>query len=352
MNLRFGTFRHLTAMIVALLCCSACAPKPAGLTNSFGTPHTRMSELQSAFEDVDDGRIFVVAHRGCWSAAPENSLQAMRDCIHMGVEVAEIDVHLTREGELLVFHDQSLERMTDGAGLLREKSLDELRALRLYEWDGSPHQIMGRKLLTQHRIPTLREVFEVTRGRLMLNLEIKSNAEIGFVETFNAALALAREMGVENEVMWKIPSPAREYNIEIVPGFSGSLAPDTPADQITSALDIEGLRYVTPIIWRAQRPFDLQLEDFSNRGEIQAFEIVSDEPTYWPLMPDGRIEGADRNRYMAIAVLPRWSAGYSDDVALADPDAAWGRLIELGADLIMTDRPEQLIRYLEESGLR
>ena len=246
----------------------------------------------------------------------------------MGVEVVEIDVMLTADRELIVFHDRTLERMTNGSGPVGATTLAEISALQLYE----------------------REMFQATRGRILINLEIKSNDVFDFAETYQAAVDLARDMGVENEVVWKIPSTARAYDVEIVPRFSGSTDPATPADRIVNAIDTEGLEYLAPIVWHSARDFTTQIADFSD-NDVRLFEIVTDDLSHWPLGADGRIIGSDRYRYMGIAVLPRWSGGLSDDVALVNPDAAWGRLIGLGADLIMTDRPEQHIRYLETRGL-
>ena len=79
--------------------------------------------------------------------------------------------------------------------------------------------------------------------------------------------------------------------------------------------------------------------------------MVASNIAYWPLV-EGRLPGADRYRYMGIAVLPQWSGGLSDELALQNPEAAWGRLLDMGFDMIMTDRPEQLILFLENRGLR
>ncbi len=306
---------------------------------------------EDLLNDVDAGPIMVAAHRGCWTTAPENTVTAIDHCVKLGVEIVEIDVQLTKDRELIVFHDRTLDRMTNGHGPVWDATLAEIKSLRLYERDGSPSQINEKKLITNHKVATLREMFEATRGRILLNLEIKSNDVFGFEETYQAALDLARDMGVENEVLWKIPSTARAYDVEIVDGFSGSEAPDTPADVIYNAIDTKGLRHVTPIVWHGARSFEQSLQDFSDTP-VKSFEIIADDPSQWPLGPDGRIIGADKYRYLGIAVLPRWSAGYADDIAMSDPDASWGRLIDIGADVIMTDRPEQLIEYLEERGLR
>ncbi len=311
---------------------------------------SRIEELQASYENPRDGRVFVVAHRGCWSAAPENSVQAVQNCIDMGVEVVEIDVQLTKDRELVVNHDADLLNQAGVDGRIAEMTLAELKEVRLFERDGSPDEINGKRLVTNYRVPSLREIFEVAKGQIMINLEIKSSG-FGFEETFDASVSLAREMGVENHILWKIPASNREYSAEIAGNFKGSLSAATPANTITTLLDTEGLNYVTPIIRDGDRDFTDQIGDFKS-DNIIGFEIVTPDLGYWPLDESGRVVGWEKYRYMAIAVLPHWSGHLSDDVGMYDPDASWGRLIDMGVDLVMTDRPEQLIAYLEERGLR
>ena len=296
--------------------------------------------LTSAYEDVNNGRVFVVAHRGCWSAAPENSIASLEACIRMGVESVEIDVQLTRDREPIVFHDTTLHRMTTAQGYIADRTLSELQEVRLVERDGSIALSRFRPLVTKHRIPGLRAFLEAARGRIMINLELKSNHRYGIEDTFRAATDLVREMNMAEHIFWKIPPPAR-----------GGGSADGRADEVARRMSIEELKYAMPMIWQSERGLEEQRNDF--RGlNIKAFELIGQDLGAWPIGPDGRIVGADVNRYMGVAVASRWSAGLSDELALVDPDAAWGKLLELGFDLIMTDRPEQLILYLEEQGIR
>lgn len=327
-----STLRRLR-LLSSLWALSACAGLPASAEPAIG-------KLQAAWQELDDGRVFVVAHRGCWAAAPENSAKAVEACIALGVEAVEIDVQMTRDGELIVFHDTTLKRMTPGWGYVGDKTLSDLRALRLYERDGAPSQQFGRPLVTNIPISTLQEVFEISRGHIMINLEIKTNHRHGFQETFTAAVDLARQMGVEDHVFWKIPPVTR-----------GEAPADMRANAPLKALETTGLTHIMPIVWQAERGFAEQIADFDDNG-IRTFEIVTTDLAYWPIGPGGRIIGSERHRYMIVGVLPRWAGGLSDEGAVADPETVWGRMLELGADLIMTDRPEDLISYLKEKGLR
>jgi glycerophosphoryl diester phosphodiesterase len=105
------------------------------------------------------------AHRGFTRQAPENSMAAFEAALALGVDGIELDVRLCGSGEVVVFHDAHLSRMTNGSGLVRNKTLAELRTLRLSLPGG----------LSEEKIPTLSEVAALVHGKLLLNVEIKSN---------------------------------------------------------------------------------------------------------------------------------------------------------------------------------
>jgi len=107
----------------------------------------------------------VAAHRGGALLWPENSLLAFRNSIGLGADYLEFDVHLSRDGEVVVIHDPTLDRTTTGSGPIREKTLAELGALRLKDRTGA---------VTEEPIPTLDEVAAVAAtGRRRMLLEIK-----------------------------------------------------------------------------------------------------------------------------------------------------------------------------------
>jgi len=104
-------------------------------------------------------RVKVIAHRGCGAAEPENTLRAIRRALELGVDGVEIDVHACRSGEIVVIHDPTVDRTTNGTGSVAQLSLHQLREL-----DAGKGE----------RIPTLREVLELVAGRpLILNIEVK-----------------------------------------------------------------------------------------------------------------------------------------------------------------------------------
>jgi glycerophosphoryl diester phosphodiesterase len=106
----------------------------------------------------DDGRPLVGGHRGNPAEFPENTMRSFRSAIAAGCDLIECDVHLSSDGRLVVIHDHSLERTTNGSGLVRDHTASELR--KLDAGDGE-------------KIPLLQEVVELALGKVGLVIETK-----------------------------------------------------------------------------------------------------------------------------------------------------------------------------------
>lgn len=111
-------------------------------------------------------RPVVIAHRGTSGSAPENSLAAFRRALEIGAAAMELDVHRTADGEIVVIHDATVDRTTDGRGAVAGMTLAEIRKLDAGSRKGS--EFAGE------RIPTLAEVCALVRGRAFLFVEIKA----------------------------------------------------------------------------------------------------------------------------------------------------------------------------------
>ncbi len=108
----------------------------------------------------------IVAHRGSSGTHPENTLAAFKEAARVGAEILEIDVHFTKDKELVVIHDPTVDRTTNGTGLVNEKTLKEIKKLYTKK--------SGFLNLKKERIPSLKEVLEwVKQTNLTLNIELK-----------------------------------------------------------------------------------------------------------------------------------------------------------------------------------
>jgi len=120
------------------------------------------------FDWLSPGRTtLVVAHRGSSAFAPENTLAAFRRAVSDGADAIELDVHLSRDGEVVVIHDARLRRTTDGRGWVSRHSVRELKRLDAGGW--------FHRRFAGERVPTLSEVLEEIGGRVGVNIEIKGN---------------------------------------------------------------------------------------------------------------------------------------------------------------------------------
>lgn len=135
----------------------------------------------------------IFGHRGASGYAPENTLEAFRLAMDMGADGFELDVHMSRDGELVVIHDESVDRTTDGHGFVRDLTLAQLKAL-----DASNHMDAYRGA----KIPTLAEVYDLIRDtHHIVNVEIKTD-ECFYPGMEEACLALAKEKGVEDRILY------------------------------------------------------------------------------------------------------------------------------------------------------
>jgi glycerophosphoryl diester phosphodiesterase len=113
-------------------------------------------------------RPLIIAHRGYMARYPENTLAAFRAAMDAGVDMIELDVVLSKDRRLVVIHDDSLGRTTNGTGLVRDHTLTELKKLDAGSWFDS--RFCGE------RLPTLEEVLDLVGGQVALNIEIKRSA--------------------------------------------------------------------------------------------------------------------------------------------------------------------------------
>ena len=249
------------------------------------------------------------AHRGASARAPENTLEAFRLAMEAGAGGLELDVHLTRDGEVVVIHDATVDRTTDGSGAVAGMSLDELRGLdagyRFSPDGGITYPYRGRGL----RVPTLAEVFEEFPAA-SVNIDIKEpqqGAEEAVLQITQNGGAEERSLVVSDDhaVVRRFRGVSRGHI------STGASRPEIAAFFILSRLRLE--RLVHPAYDALQVPVE--------HGGIT-------------LVTPRFVEAAH-------------SRGARVDVWTINDPGEMRRLLDLGVDVIMTDRPETLAGILE-----
>lgn len=135
----------------------------------------------------------IYAHRGCSGTHPENTLAAFEAAAELPIDGVEIDVHLTKDGEIVVIHDEKVNRTTDGKGYVKDMTLSELKEFDCGSWFSDNWR--------GERIPTLEEVlsvFENTSHRI--NIEIKSDI-FPYDSLVNKVIESAEKFGMSERIV-------------------------------------------------------------------------------------------------------------------------------------------------------
>ncbi|GAB6122414.1 glycerophosphodiester phosphodiesterase family protein [Dysgonomonas termitidis] len=279
------------------------------------TAQDRATEIRNKLLNRDQSSVIVVAHRGDWRFAPENSLAAIDNAIKMGVNIVEIDVQRTKDGHIILMHDKALDRTTTGKGLVTEWTLDSIRTLKLKN---------GCAIKTKENIPTLEEALLHAKGKIMLNLD---KADRFFDEIYE----LMEKTGTTQQIIMK-----------------GSQTPEEVKEKFGKYL--ENVIYM-PVVNLDKDGAAEQIKMFVEDFNPVAFELVyADDSNTLPIEMAIYLNGKALIWYNTL-----WDTlcgGHDDDMALDDKDGAYGYLIDmLNARIIQTDRPAYLIDYLKAKGL-
>jgi glycerophosphoryl diester phosphodiesterase len=133
----------------------------------------------------------IFGHRGTPDEAPENTLAGFKKAVELGLDGVELDARLCRTGEIVVFHDDEVDKLTDGSGRVDELAFDELR-----------HLDAGARFegFSGEKIPTLEEVLETLSGKMIVNIELKTGSIAG--DGLEARVAtLVWKMGLQSSVI-------------------------------------------------------------------------------------------------------------------------------------------------------
>ncbi len=224
--------------------------------------------------------VIVIGHRGAAGLEPENTLRSIKAAIEIGVDEVEIDVRVSKDGYLVVIHDETVDRTTNGHGFVRDLTLKEIKNLDAGQGE---------------QVPTLKEVLDLTRNKVVLDIELKVS------EALNKTLCLIEEMKIQDHVVLisfkhDLLLKARSSNPNI---RTGAIFFESPK---LSSLDV--IKKYADGIYVHYRNINKDLID----------------------------EAHSKNLRIGV-----WTVNSISDMK---------RMIRLGVDAVTTDRPDLLIRLL------
>jgi glycerophosphoryl diester phosphodiesterase len=275
------------------------------------------------------GSLVVVAHRGChepaphhgYGPAPENSVQALERCAAMGVDMMETDVRETKDGYLVIMHDDSVDRTTTGTGKVADLTLAQIRTLRLRQNEGG-----SDAPATDQKVLTLDEMLALAKDRITLNLDVKDPIYPEVIAAVRKAgaqdrVTLKTRMGVGSQPLAAM-APYDQVPFLVIPqdgDNSGKAIPDMISAQMAGKTKPVGI----------ELPYRLPL------GALPAIaqRAKTLRVRLWANMLDGNfVIGAG-----------------SDKDALRAPDTVWGRLVREGASMLLTDEPEAMLAMRDKA---
>lgn len=165
----------------------------------------------------------IFAHRGSAGTHPENTMDAFFEAERVGADGIELDVQLTKDGEIVVIHDETVDRTTNGKGFVKDYTLKEIQKLQA-------NFKFKSKIFKKNRVPSLREVFQWLNGNNMIcNIELK-NSIMDYQGLEEKVIGLIREFGFEDRIIissfnhYSIVACYRlEPAVEIAPLYSSGL---------------------------------------------------------------------------------------------------------------------------------
>ena len=282
-----------------------------------------LTKIQQDFENANTKTVLVAAHRGEHHHYPENSLLSIQAAIDLSVDIVEIDVRQTKDGQLILMHDKTIDRTTNGKGKVTDLTWKQLQSLRLKNPDGS---------LSDEPIPTLKQVMLLAKGKIMVNLD-KSQG------IYPACVQILKETGTEHQAILK-----------------GTGDP-VKTQAILKSCDSQAF-YMPIVVVKTQDKDVWGFQQYQTTAQIlqpESIEIVFRHNDTALLSPaalalthtgDIRLWGNSLNGIGAGN-----KGEHEDELARTDPDATWGWLIAHGISVIQTDEPERLLQYLRSKGL-
>lgn len=240
-------------------------------------------------------KLVVIAHRGNHIKVPENTLESVKEAIKSGADYVEIDLRTTKDGQLVIHHDATVDRMTNGRGNVKDLTLDEIQQLKVAD--------KNKPTKKTYRIPTLSNVLKACKGKINIYLDFK---DAGVTETYRQI----QEAGMEKQVA---------VYINAIPQYKEwrKTAPGIPL--ITSAIE--------------EVKNKEQLAFFLEQGTIEVLDNINDKEMVATANDKG------------VAV---WLDAQSDHEGADE----WNQVLQKEIQGIQTNHPEALIAYLNKSGLR
>ena len=289
---------------------------------------TRTEAIREKLMSSDRNYVFVAMHRGDWRNFPENSKGAILSSIRLGADIVELDVHMTKDGRFVLNHDRTLDRTTTGKGKICEHTLAEIKELKMLDRDGKP---------TDYEVLTLEEALELTRGKILVNIDKFTRHPREILDAV-AAVGALKEVLVKSTL--SIDRAKELFGPYWAKVESGELL-YMPVAHIGAG--------------KGYRPFAESvvpgyLATEPRKGSM--YEMCFNDPADVPEALAALKAAPKAPRIWVNTLWDSLSAKHSDAAALLHADAHWGWWLDRGVTMIQSDYVAELLVYLMQKGRR
>ena len=271
----------------------------------------------TAYNINAQNKVMIVAHRGDWRNAPENSLLGFKYAANMGADLVELDLKKTKDGEIIIMHDATIDRTTNGKGKPGDYTLQEIQAFRLKNG-------LGR--VTNNPIPTLKEVMLALKGK-----PIKVNLDKSY-PYYNETYAILNETGTLQQGVFKSEMP---YD---------SLRQKYP--------QLIGKIIYMPVVNLDKPDAKKVITDYLKNMKVYAFEINFTKDTS-AILSNNEFIRKTGSKVWINSLWASLNAGHDDDTAVEENNKkdSWDWILAHHAAIIQTDRPLLMLQYLRAKHL-
>jgi glycerophosphoryl diester phosphodiesterase len=263
-----------------------------------GFAQTPVDAIRDRFLDADSEIVMVAAHRAAHLEFPENSLPAIQEAIHIGVDIVELDVKVTKDGIPILMHDGTINRTTTGTGKPSDFTLEELRQFRLIHQGETTDEV----------IPTFEEALMLVKHKVLVDIDIKT-------DQLDPIIDVIKKLECEDQVFW--------------------------FDNDYEAL--EHVRNADHHFMLMPRAYSIEMAD----SAIVRFqpEVVHIDFSFYTEDVTALIKDGDARIW--INALNAYDPAFGTE----KEDEALEKILKFGANIIQTDQPELLLNLLRKKGL-
>lgn len=309
--------RKITLFLFFLFTITSCVQtKEVGLHMNNKEIQTHFQWVMNEVRNPESENVLVAAHRGDWRNTPENSIQALKNCINMGVDIVEIDLKKTKDGHLILMHDKTIDRTTTGKGRPEDFTLDSLKTFYLKRDYG---------IATKHKIPTFEEYMLAAKGKMFICVD-------KCYPYLREVFEVLQRTGTANQVILN-----SEKNLQENRKDYGDL--------------INRINF-KPVVELDNAKSNKQVMEYASELQPLVMELIFKTDTSHYVQNSSLL----RSQHIKIWHNALWGslcAGHDDDIAVEEnrPADSWDWLIAHGATIIQTDRPYLLLQYLKNKKL-